>query len=180
MYALSLCLSVCLCLPLSLSLSLSLSVTHTHKACDFQNLCIAVLHGQMHCLSAIIAFSSFSPCDVGSEGPEGPLHTVQPAERSGELGPGHWKHGQICHGPGRPAGECLGTKWLRKTNEKVKTFFFFHIVSIFNIAKTLFRCMPVYFGVSIIHQTLTWTTWSLMCVRNLFACVYTWEGNLSL
>ena len=135
-------LCVCLCLPLSLSLSVSLSLshthTHTHKACDFQNLCIVALHGQMHCLSAIIAFSSFSPCDVGSEGPEGPLHTVQPAERSGELSPGHRKHGQICHGPGRPAGGCLGTKWLRKTNEKVKTFFFFfHIVSIFNIVKTL-------------------------------------------
>ena len=135
----SLCLSLCLSVSpfvsvsVSVSLSLSLSHTHTHtckhihKACDFQNLCIAALHGHMHCLSAIIAFSSFSPCDVGSEGSEGPLHTVQPAERSGELSPGHRKHGQICHGPGRPAGGCLGTKWLRKTNKKVETFFLFFL-----------------------------------------------------
>ena len=30
-----------------------------------------------------------------------------------------------------------------------------------------------YFGVSIVHRTLTWTTGSLTCVRDLFACVYT-------
>ena len=31
-----------------------------------------------------------------------------------------------------------------------------------------------YFVVSIVHQTLTWTTGSLTCVCDMFACVYTW------
>ena len=33
--------------------------------------------------------------------------------------------------------------------------------------------MPGYFGVSVIHQTLRWTTGSLTWVCDLFACVYT-------
>ena len=32
--------------------------------------------------------------------------------------------------------------------------------------------MPCYFVVSIIHRTLSWTTGSLTCVCDLFACVY--------
>ena len=40
-------------------------------------------------------------------------------------------------------------------------------------------CVSLVFSVSLIHQTLTWTTWSLMCVCHLFACVYTC-GDLSL
>ena len=36
-----------------------------------------------------------------------------------------------------------------------------------------------YFGVSIIHRTLIWTTGSLTCVCDIFACVYT-RGGLGL
>ena len=32
-----------------------------------------------------------------------------------------------------------------------------------------------YFGVSIIHRTLTWTAGSLTCTCELFASVYTWD-----
>ena len=35
-----------------------------------------------------------------------------------------------------------------------------------------FYCMLGYFGVPIVHLTLTWTTGSLTCVGDLFACVY--------
>ena len=34
-----------------------------------------------------------------------------------------------------------------------------------------------YFGVSIIHRTRTWTTGSLTCVCDLFACIYTSHGG---
>ena len=36
----------------------------------------------------------------------------------------------------------------------------------------------VLFSCSIIHQTLTWTASSFMCVCDLFACVYTWGTSV--
>ena len=52
---------------------------------------------------------------------------------------------------------------------------FCHLVSNCNIARTLdtLSAYRVVLGVSITHQTLMWTTWSLTRVCDLFACIYT-------
>ena len=66
-------------------------------------------------------------------------------------------------------------------------FFFFNIASSFSILKILTLLVHSgYFGVFILHQSLTWTTWttgSLTWVCDLFACLYIegeGGGDLSL
>ena len=58
-------------------------------------------------------------------------------------------------------------------------FFFFYCVQLqpYDGSNTKFRAMLGYFGVSIIHRTLTWPAGSLTYVGNLFACVYDTRGT---
>ena len=53
----------------------------------------------------------------------------------------------------------------------MKTFFPICIVSNFNSFKTRFQSIMDFVAASITHQTLTWTTGSLTCVCDLFACI---------
>ena len=61
-----------------------------------------------------------------------------------------------------------------------RCYFFFHIVSTLNSLKApdTFQCMLGCFGVSIIHQTLTWGTGSLTSVSDLFACLHAWGTSV--
>ena len=59
----------------------------------------------------------------------------------------------------------------------LKWWFFFCIASNFNFIRLWhFSYMPGYFGVSVIHWTLTWATGSLACICNLF-CMRTSTGT---
>ena len=62
-------------------------------------------------------------------------------------------------------------------------FFFFGLGSHLPWSRNCSEIMPhfqcMHFVVSIVHRTLTWTTISLMCVCDLFPCVYTRSTVLS-
>ena len=58
---------------------------------------------------------------------------------------------------------------------------FFLVASNFNTLKAdTFNACWICFGVSIIHQTLTSTAGSLVCICDLLECVYPWGGPLGL
>ena len=73
-------------------------------------------------------------------------------------------------------GHRLGTRLTSQPS----TPFFLCVVSKLNILKTHFQCMLGYFGVSMIHQTLTWSTGSLTRVCNIFCKHIMHMGDLSL
>ena len=60
-----------------------------------------------------------------------------------------------------------------------RVFFFFRIVSNFKMVKTLTLLVHagLFYVVSIIHRTLTWTTGSLTCVYMIFLHAYTHGGH---
>ena len=62
-----------------------------------------------------------------------------------------------------------------KCNEHPVFLFLYSVQFQCSEGSDTFECMLGYFDVFITHQTLTWTTGSLMCTCDLFACVYTWE-----
>ena len=69
----------------------------------------------------------------------------------------------------------------KKLQTEIPPFFFvqnFRVVS--NSKKILTRLVHAgFFVVSIVHRTLTWTTGSLTCVCDLFACVCTLGTSVS-
>ena len=63
-------------------------------------------------------------------------------------------------------------KLIYKTVKMTEYIFFFRIVSNLNTLKTrTLLAHAGYFGVSLIHQILMWTTGSLTHICDLFVCV---------